>query len=148
MKSQSQNQSNDFLDFFNLLKKGDPLVIHDSKDKPKTPEIELGIKGIQGHVFAPSIMSAPMLTKGHGQTFIVGMKESYNAKFGKEFKYDHRELIKFKDGGQTYLDCKGKCFVEGKSSPEDKDRPFLCICPGLTSASDCIYVLNFVDEAY
>lgn len=63
MKKQNTNE---FLDFYNLLKKGDPLVVHDSKDKPKTPEIVLGIKAIQGHVFAPSLMSAPMLTKGHG----------------------------------------------------------------------------------
>jgi len=76
------------------------------------------------------------------------MKESLNAKFKKDFQYDHRELMKFKDGGQTYLDFKGTCFKNGCASSEDKDRPILCICPGLTSSSAAIYVLNFVDEAH
>ena len=41
-----QSATNEFLDFFNLLKKGDPLLIHDSNDKPKSEKIELGIRGI------------------------------------------------------------------------------------------------------
>ena len=40
--------------------------------------------------------------------------------------------MKFSDEGQTFLDCKGQCFVDGPK-PEDKERPILCICPGLTS---------------
>jgi len=88
-----------------------------------------------------------MLTKGHGQTMIIGMKESLNTKFKSNFSYDKRILMKFSDEGQTFLDCKGQCFVDGPK-PEDKERPILCICPGLTSASDGVYVINFADEAH
>ena len=119
------------------------MVIHDGGDKPKSEKIELGIKAIQGHVFAPTLLSAPMLTKGHGQTFIAGIKETY---FHRKSKYDRRIKLKFSDGGQTFLDCKGNCFVNGVN-PEDKQRPLLCICPGLTSSSDMNYVQNFVEEA-
>jgi hypothetical protein len=44
-------------------------------------------------------MSAPMLTKGHGQTMIIGMKESLNTKFKSNFTYDKRILMKFSDEG-------------------------------------------------
>ena len=61
-----KGETNSFKQFFNLLRKGDPLVIHDEGEKPKSEKIELGIKAVQGHVFVPTLLSAPMLTKGHG----------------------------------------------------------------------------------
>lgn len=36
----------DLLKYLDFLNKGDPLVIHDADDKPKTEQIKLGIKAI------------------------------------------------------------------------------------------------------
>ena len=110
------------------MKKGDPLIFHDHANKSE--KINLGVKSISGHVFIPSIASAPFLFKGHGQTFLIGLKD----KFGKKtITYDSRELFKYKDGGQAFLDLKGSF---------NSDRPILFVIPGLTSTSYCSYVMD------
>ena len=106
----------DLSSFVDLLRKGDPLVVHTDNKDDLTEELKTGVQALEHHVFFPTVASMPFAADGHGQTFIFGFRSRYD---DKEYPYDRRELFKFKDGGQIYVDFKGEHF--------ESDRPLLFI---------------------
>ena len=105
----------DLGDFVDLLRKGDPLVVH-TENKDLTEELKTGAQALEHHVFFPTLASMPFAADGHGQTFIFGVRSRFQT---EEYPYDRRELFKFKDGGQIYVDFKGEHL--------ESDRPLLFI---------------------
>ena len=87
---------------------------------------------------------------GHGQTFIIGMREKLWPAFTRKshLNYTKTELFKYSDGGQTILAYLGGCFGPNPPTGDLSDRPILLICPGLTSSSYECYVQNLVHDAY
>ena len=136
----------DFKEFFSLNKKGDPLIIHcDDEDKELSETLKIGARAIQNHIFFPTKATMPVAWKGHGQTFLQGIKHQVCSK--REYKYDRRDVFKLSDGGQIHVDLKGKCFLESNDFPpideppvHEPDRPLLFILPGLTSDTQAYYI--------
>lgn len=95
--------------FVNLMRKGDPLIIHDYKTKQLCEEQKVGCQAIENHVFYPTNSTMPVAWKGHGQTIFNGVKSAVVDIKG--FQYDKRDLFQLSDGGQIYLDLKGNCFL-------------------------------------
>jgi predicted alpha/beta-fold hydrolase len=88
---------------------------------------------------------------GHGQTFLIGLREKlYPAMTSKtRLEYTKRELFKYSDGGQTILAFLGDCFSEAEVDPKTFiNRPILLIIPGLTSTSYECYIQNLVMDAH
>ena len=93
---------------FTVIEEGDPLQIEKEQKTKLCDSLKLGVQAIKGHVFRPSYISLPIVD-GHTQTILMGLKGMMST---SEYEFDKRMTFKLKDGGQFYLDMKGKCFVD------------------------------------
>ena len=126
------------------LKTKDVIVIHDvnefnpankkNEDKdiiPKTDLLMKGLRAVEGSEFMPSIWSFTYLSGGNVQTLMIAYKKHlYNMFTGGDYPYDKRELFKFSDGGQIYIDYRGDSFVNPGSI-----KPIVIFIGGMTQAS-------------
>ena len=66
-----------------------------------------GLHAIKDCEFRPSRISFNKWTKGNVQTILTVYR---GMRFDGRFEYDHREVMKLKDGGTIHIDCKGEQF--------------------------------------
>ena len=124
---------------------GDPLKIHGTKSN-KSEKIQLGIRAIEGHVYAPPAITVPLMFGGHSQAVISGFRSMIHPGLSSKtiIKYDREELFKYSDGGQTIVSFIGTSFTEPS---KNTDRPILLVIPGLTSTCQEPYIVYLVKQA-
>eukprot|EP00355_Strombidium_rassoulzadegani_P009787 CAMPEP_0168622566 /NCGR_PEP_ID=MMETSP0449_2-20121227/8340_1 /TAXON_ID=1082188 /ORGANISM="Strombidium rassoulzadegani, Strain ras09" /LENGTH=136 /DNA_ID=CAMNT_0008663849 /DNA_START=6 /DNA_END=415 /DNA_ORIENTATION=- len=80
------------------------VLVKPSSTPQKSDKLKLGLKGLKGHVFHPTLISFPSLFKGNVQTILTSLKESVVERRQGELKYDRREPYILQDGGKVFIE--------------------------------------------